>query len=226
MSKTATYLRVSTDDQSVASQRSEMVSYLQRKGIDPGSCRWFIDEGHSGATMNRPALDKLRRAIEGGRIDTVVIYDLDRFARTMIGGLRLIDEWVRAGVSILIVTFPVDLNSEVGPLIAAAYLWTAEHFLRRLKKGQKAGIKAAKACCARCHKEGKARSVKINIPLTDGVCPKCGGTEARRWGGRRGGSHKVDPRRVRELADKGVRQIDIARALGVHRRTVARLLRT
>lgn len=226
MSKTAVYLRVSTDDQSVASQRIEMVSFLRGKGIDPDSCRWFVDEGKSGATMNRPAMDKLRRAVEGGRIDTVVIYDLDRFARTMIGGLRLIDEWVRAGVSIRIVTFPVDLNSEVGPLIAAAYLWTAEHFLRRLKKGQAAGIKVAKSCCARCYRNGRERGAKVNIPLVNGACPNCGGTEVRSWGGRRPGRHKVDPRRVRDLAGKGLLQIDIARALGVSRRTVIRVLKT
>ncbi len=222
--KAGVYLRVSTDEQSVGSQRSELLPYLRNKGIDPESCRWFVDEGKSGATMRRPALDDLRAVIRRKHIDTVVIYDLDRFARTMIGGLRLIDEWVRADVTILIVTFPVDLSSEVGPLIAAAYLWTAEHFLRRLKKGQSAGIRAAQSCCARCYRDGKTRGAKVNIPLVNGICPKCGGTAPRRWGGRRPGKTKVKPERARELAARGLRQHEIAKALGVSTRTVIRML--
>ena len=46
----------------------------------------------------------------------------------------------------------------------------------------------------------------------------------KRWGGRKPGSRKVDPRKVREVAERGLRQIDIARALGIHRHTVARVL--
>jgi DNA invertase Pin-like site-specific DNA recombinase len=44
------------------------------------------------------------------------------------------------------------------------------------------------------------------------------------WGGRKPGTFKVSPAKVRELADKGLSRTDIARALGVHRRTVARML--
>jgi len=201
-----------------------MLPYLRGKGIDPDACRWYVDEGKSGATMNRPALDRLRADIGRKHVDTVAIYDLDRFSRTMIGGLRLIDEWVRAGVTIRIVTFPVDLNSEVGPLIAAAYLWTAEHFLRRLKKGQAAGIRVAKASCAHCYRNGRERGAKVNIPLVNGACPNCGGAETRTWGGRRPSQFKVEPARVGALRKRGLTHAEIGQALGVSVRTVARML--
>ena len=44
------------------------------------------------------------------------------------------------------------------------------------------------------------------------------------WGGRKPGSYKVDPGKVRGLAARGLNRTDIARALGCHRRTVARML--
>jgi hypothetical protein len=46
----------------------------------------------------------------------------------------------------------------------------------------------------------------------------------KRWGGRRPGSFKVAPERIRQLADKGLRRAEIAKALGVSTRTVARML--
>jgi DNA invertase Pin-like site-specific DNA recombinase len=41
----------------------------------------YDDGGYSGGTLERPALQRLIRDIEGGRVDTVVCYKIDRLSR-------------------------------------------------------------------------------------------------------------------------------------------------
>ncbi len=43
----------------------------------------YDDGGISGATMERPALKRLLADIETGRIDTVVVYKVDRLTRSL-----------------------------------------------------------------------------------------------------------------------------------------------
>ncbi len=43
----------------------------------------YDDGGVSGATMDRPVLKRLLSDIEGGRIDTVVVYKVDRLTRSL-----------------------------------------------------------------------------------------------------------------------------------------------
>ena len=85
---TGIYMRVSSRSQKVASQRREIERYLSANGMT--EVRWFVDEGVSGAVMERPALDRLKRAIFLGEIDAVVVYALDRLARNAVEGMTLI----------------------------------------------------------------------------------------------------------------------------------------
>ena len=43
----------------------------------------YDDGGISGATMERPALKRLLADIEADRIDTVVVYKVDRLTRSL-----------------------------------------------------------------------------------------------------------------------------------------------
>src|SRR5262249_18627212 len=52
----------------------------------------FIEDGFSGATLDRPALSKLRDAIRAGAVDVVLIYDPDRLSRQLAHQLILIEE--------------------------------------------------------------------------------------------------------------------------------------
>jgi DNA invertase Pin-like site-specific DNA recombinase len=194
MTKTAVYLRVSSRSQKVASQRREIQRYLD--GHKLADVRWFIDDGVSGKDLNRPALQELNKAVFNGEVDTVILYKLDRLARTLYDGITLLHEWIaKHGVRVVITTMQIDLSGALGQTVAALLLGLAQMEREAIRERQAAGIAAAKA-------------------------------KGKRWGGRKAGTHKIDPRRVRELANKGLRQIDIARALGVHRRTVARVMST
>ena len=66
----------------------------------------FDDEGYSGATLDRPAMRKLRKVVDLGGIDRIYAVALDRVTRTMRDAIRLIDEFEKAGVEVRFVHQP------------------------------------------------------------------------------------------------------------------------
>ena len=61
--------------------------------------------------------------------------------------------------------------------------------------------------------------------MVDGRCPRCRGTDIRSWGESKPGLTKIQPSKVRALADKGLTKGQIAKALGVSRSTVIRAMK-
>src|SRR5712675_1252479 len=51
----------------------------------------YDDGGFSGGTMERPALQQLLADIRGGRVDTVVVYKVDRLTRSLTDYSTIID---------------------------------------------------------------------------------------------------------------------------------------
>ena len=66
----------------------------------------FDDEGASGATLNRPALQRLLGLVRERGVDQVVVHRFDRLARSLIGYVRLLEEFRKHRVSLFIVTAP------------------------------------------------------------------------------------------------------------------------
>ena len=66
----------------------------------------FEDEGHSGATLIRPALECLRDLVAGVGIDVVLCYSPDRLARKFAYQALLIEEFARAGTRVEFVKGP------------------------------------------------------------------------------------------------------------------------
>jgi site-specific DNA recombinase len=83
--RTAVYVRVSTPRQSQAQTIDQQLARLQAHLAAQGEAlqaeRIFRDDGYSGATLNRPGLDRLRDAIRGAEVDRVLITTPDRLAR-------------------------------------------------------------------------------------------------------------------------------------------------
>ena len=57
----------------------------------------FRDDGHSGAALARPGLDRLRDAVKGREVDRVLVTAPDRLARNYVQQMVLLEEWARAG---------------------------------------------------------------------------------------------------------------------------------
>jgi site-specific DNA recombinase len=66
----------------------------------------FDDDGFSGATLDRPALQRLLAFVRNGEVDTIVVYRLDRLARSLLACANLLQQLREHGVGLAIVTAP------------------------------------------------------------------------------------------------------------------------
>ena len=100
--KVALYARVSTERQqergTISSQLEALRAAAEVDGLDV--IEEFIDDGYSGARLDRPALDRLRDAAEAGVFDAVICLAADRLARVYAYQVLIIDELARFDVSV------------------------------------------------------------------------------------------------------------------------------
>ena len=110
--RAAIYARVSSDQQAeagtIASQVTALEERLQRDGLTLDPELHFLDEGYSGSTLLRPALERLRDAAADGAIDRLYVHSPDRLARKYAYQVLLVDEFQRCGIELIF------LNRELG----------------------------------------------------------------------------------------------------------------
>jgi DNA invertase Pin-like site-specific DNA recombinase len=76
----------------------------------------YDDGGFSGGNIERPALQGLLADIRAGRIDIVVVYKVDRLARSLADFARLVEIFDKQGVSFVSVTQQFNTTSSMGRL--------------------------------------------------------------------------------------------------------------
>src|SRR5207237_8482047 len=76
----------------------------------------YDDGGFSGGNMERPALQQLLADIQGGRIDIIVVYKVDRLTRSLADFARLVEIFDPQGVSFVSVTQQFNTTSSMGRL--------------------------------------------------------------------------------------------------------------
>jgi site-specific DNA recombinase len=76
----------------------------------------YDDGGYSGGSMDRPALDRLLRDIDRGKIDCVVVYKVDRLSRSLLDFARIMERFERHGVSFVSVTQQFNTTHSMGRL--------------------------------------------------------------------------------------------------------------
>ena len=76
----------------------------------------YDDGGHSGGTLARPALQRLMRDVESGRVDIVVVYKIDRLSRSLRDFVRLVETFERHSVTFASVTQQFSTTSSMGRL--------------------------------------------------------------------------------------------------------------
>src|SRR5215831_7146932 len=139
---TAFYIRVSSPKgQKTDSQRAELTAWQQRHRLT--SVQWYEDRD-SATNLQRKAFLRLQAAIFNGEIDTVVVWKLDRLARSLKEGINVLADWCQRGVRMIAVTQQIDLSGPVGHLIASLLFGIAEIELQHAKERQAAGIAVAK----------------------------------------------------------------------------------
>ena len=99
--KVALYARVSTERQQERGTVTSQLEALRAAAKSDGHqvIEEFIDDGYSGARLDRPALDRLRDAAEAGVLDRVICLCADRLARVYAYQVLILEELARFGVS-------------------------------------------------------------------------------------------------------------------------------
>jgi len=110
MTTAAIYARVSSarqkKNETIASQTAALRSHAAGLGVELPEEWVFEDEGHSGATLLRPALERLRDLVASVGVDVVLCYSPDRLARKFAYQALLIEEFARAGTRVAFICGP------------------------------------------------------------------------------------------------------------------------
>ena len=108
----AFYARVSGEQQADAQTiQSQIAALRERVASDEALVtpdREFVDDGYSGATLVRPALEGLRDLAAAGAVQRIYVHSPDRLARSYAYQVVLLDEWWRYGIEV------VFLNQAIG----------------------------------------------------------------------------------------------------------------
>jgi DNA invertase Pin-like site-specific DNA recombinase len=101
------YARVSTSEQSTDMQRDELTKH--------GCEIVYTDDGLSGATTNRPALKQTLESLQKG--DTLVVWRLDRLARSLADLIAMLDGLKSRGVEFRSLHEAIDTKTAAGRLM-------------------------------------------------------------------------------------------------------------
>jgi site-specific DNA recombinase len=76
----------------------------------------YDDGGYSGGSMERPGLKRLMSDIEARKVDTVVVYKVDRLTRSLADFAKMVEAFDARGVSFVSVTQQFNTASSMGRL--------------------------------------------------------------------------------------------------------------
>ena len=106
------------DFNSLDAQREACEAYIKSqvgegwKAVRTG----YDDGGFSGGAMDRPALNALLADIEARKIDTVVVYKVDRLTRSLADFAKIVDIFDAHGVAFVSVTQQFNTTTSIGRL--------------------------------------------------------------------------------------------------------------
>ena len=141
MIRAAIYARVSTADQTCENQLIDLRRYCAARGWDATE---YVDTGVSGAKDRRPALDQLMAHARRRKVDTVVVWRLDRFGRNLRHLITAIEELNAAGVSFVSMGENIDTASPTGRLLLGIMGSFAEFERERIRERIHAGLARAR----------------------------------------------------------------------------------
>jgi DNA invertase Pin-like site-specific DNA recombinase len=120
----AIYTRKSTEDgleqefNSLDAQREACAAYVLSQRHEGWSLLpdLYDDGGFSGGTMERPGLKRLLADVEAGKVDTIVVYKVDRLTRSLADFAKIVDILDAAGASFVSITQAFNTTTSMGRL--------------------------------------------------------------------------------------------------------------
>lgn len=159
--RAALYARVSSHDQKTLSlQLGQMRKYARDRGLHIAV---EVQDIGSGA-KDRPKRDEIMKAARRREIDTVLVWKLDRWGRSLVDLVGSLKELGEVGVGFVSLTEALDLNTSTGRAMMGLLGVFAEFERDILRERVKAGIAHARSL-GRPH--GRPKSVALK---TDRIC--------------------------------------------------------
>lgn len=150
--RVALYARVSSQKQASGTTIRSQVAALRERIATDGfhldeECQ-FLDDGFSGGTLVRPALERLRDLAWSGGLDRLYVHSPDRLARNYAHQMVLLEEFARQGVTIVFLNDDARRASPEGALLVQMQGMIAEYerakILERTRRGRRFAAREGK----------------------------------------------------------------------------------
>jgi hypothetical protein len=115
MRKAALYIRVSTVDQHPETQLHDLHQFASQRGVQ--IVQEYTDHGFSGTKARRPALDQLMEDARRRKFDVLIVWSIDRLARSTKHLLQTLDELNGLGIQFLSQREAIDTEGPLGRAI-------------------------------------------------------------------------------------------------------------
>lgn len=145
--KVAAYCRVSTDQQAdsglgLEAQRARILAEAADRGWE---VVWFVDEGYSAKSMDRPALTAALIALAAHECTGLVAAKLDRLSRSVVDFSNTLTTAKKQGWSVVLLDLGVDTGTPNGKLVAGLMAQIAEWEREVIGQRTREALAAAKA---------------------------------------------------------------------------------
>jgi DNA invertase Pin-like site-specific DNA recombinase len=141
--RAAIYVRVSSGEQNTGPQERALREYVQRRGWKLQQI--YRDQGVSGASSNRPALNELLKACRRGSVDAIVVWKFDRFARSLKQLMSGLETCRAPGIDFVSVSESIDTSLSSGELVFQMIGAVAQFERSLIAERVKSGLANARA---------------------------------------------------------------------------------
>jgi site-specific DNA recombinase len=148
----ALYARVSSQRQAeeltIQSQVAALEERIRQDGLLVDEALCFLDQGYSGSTLQRPALERLRDMAYCGGVDRVYVHSPDRLARKYAYQFLLLEELKKHDVEVVFLNHDWQTQSPEGDLLLQMQGMIAEYerakILERTRRGRRFAARQGK----------------------------------------------------------------------------------
>lgn len=141
--KSVGYLRLSRDDgddesSSITNQRAIIKEWAQKNNFT--ITKWYIDDGYSGYTMNRPDFDILKEDLNANMVDTIIVKNLSRLGRHSAKVNLFLENIEEVGKRVIALGDNYDTYDKTSHEMVGIKTWINERYVKETSKNVREAI--------------------------------------------------------------------------------------